>query len=92
MQRCVVRMRGGVPLPKAFMRRVSSCKRLELGDETGDVGVWLNEMIVVKVIICTILIDIGVLQIVVQHQALDALLFGALRFLLVFHSYGKVGI
>lgn len=63
-----------------------------MGDETGDVGVWLNETIVVKVIICTILIGIGVLQIVVQDQVLDPLLFGPFRFLLILHSYGKVGI
>lgn len=49
-------------------------------------------MIVVKVIIYTILIGIGVLQIVVQYQVFDALLFGALRFLLIFHSHREVGI
>ena len=58
----------------------------------GYIGVRLNEMIIVKVIICTILIGIGVLQVVVQDQVFDALLFGALRFLLVLHSYRKVGI
>lgn len=63
-----------------------------MGDETGDVGVWLDGMIVIKVIICTILIGMGVLQIVVQDQVLDALLFGPFCFLLILHSDGKVGI
>lgn len=58
----------------------------------GYLGVRLNGMVIVKVIICTILIGIGVLQVVVQDQVFDALLFGALRFLLVLQSYRKVGI
>ena len=58
----------------------------------GYIRVWLRKVIEVKVIICTILIGVGVLQIVIQDKVLDPLLFGALRFLLVLHGYSEVRI
>ena len=66
-------------------------QRREARQSLGKVGVRVGKVIEVKVI-CTSLICIGILQIVVQDEVLDTLLFCTLSFLLRLHSNREMGI
>ena len=54
-----------------------------------EVGVRSGEVLRMETVACTVVVC-SVLQIVVQDQVLDALLFGALGLLLGLHRDGKV--